>query len=114
MLPKTCLDRKLLTETEITVRPNSIPDMIKDEDNFDLHIIEKYFTNNASNYILRLAAKSRKKKQMDMPRMSKKIKREDSVSCYTCPRWYHLQCTSLNEIPKKQNWFYRPCKSKYT
>ena len=55
------MDGKLLTRTETTVRLNSIPDMVKDENNVDIHRAEKYFTNEAWEHILDLIAKSKKK-----------------------------------------------------
>ena len=60
LLAKNAMDGKLLTRTETTVRLNSIPDMVKGENNVDIHRVEKYFTNDAWKHILDLIAKSKK------------------------------------------------------
>ena len=108
------MDGKLLTRKETTVRLNSIPDMVKDENNVDIHRVEKYFTNEAWEHILDLIAKSKKQGKWICPGCRRAIQREDSISCDRCLNWYHLHCTSLINMPKKQNWFCRPCVSKYT
>ena len=112
------LPKNKAKKSKIIIKPfwklTSIPDMVKDENNVDIHRVEKYFTNEAWEHILDLIAKSKKQGKWICPGCRRAIQREDSISCDQCLNWYHLHCTSLNNMPKKQNWFCRPCISKYT
>ena len=65
--------------------------------------------------LIYIELKTKKEGKWICPGCRKAIKCEDSVSCDRCLNWYHLQCTSLGKIPKKQNIvFCRHCISKYT
>lgn len=109
---RKAMNGQLVTINTITSNVHSLPDMIKDESNVDIHRIEKYFTPEAWVHVLQLF-ESKKKCKWTCPGCRKAIKSGDSISCDRCLNLYHMSCTTLNKMPKKINWFCRPCISKH-
>ena len=98
---------QLLNTQNIECNMHNLPDMIRDKENVDIYRIERYFTSSAWRNILKLIQNKNK-----CIWTCSAIKSKDSISCNHCLNWYHFSSTSLNKIPKKRNWFCKPCIAK--
>jgi hypothetical protein len=98
----------LIEEENVEVCPEKLPDGVVDE-NVDVHLIRKYFTNDAWLLVMDVI----QQKQRDPVFVCKccfhDLHDEPSIVCDHCLLWYHIRCVGLKRGPKSKHWFCCTC-----
>ena len=101
--PKTLID-----ESDIEVQQENISNAVLD-DNVDLHIIRKFFTDDAWLLLTDVVKQKRKHHSYVCQVCFHNLDEEASILCDHCLLWSHMSCVGLKERPKSKWWFCRSC-----
>ena len=101
------LQGELADETSVEVRPEKVHPGIVDE-NITVCRIRGYFTMDAWN-LVKQAVEKIKESPTWICKVCKDEVLEDCISCDSCLKWYHFDCTSLQKAPRAKFWFCRYC-----
>ena len=102
--------RKLIEEEHVEVRPERLPDAVLDE-NVDVNLIRKFFTQDAWLAVMDVVGKKRSKPVYVCKLCYHDLHKESSIVCELCLSWHHLKCVGLKQAPKSKNWYCRGCHS---
>ena len=103
-------DRRLIGEDQVEVRPEKISDGVLDE-NVDIHLIRKFFTNDAWMLIKEIVEQKKLKTVYVCKNCYHDLSKAQSVVCEHCLCWYHMKCVGLLKKPKTKYWYCRQCHS---
>ena len=81
-------DRKLIEEDQVEVRPEKISDGVLDI-NADIHLIRKFFTNDAWMLIKEIVEQKKLKTVYVCKNCYHDLSEAQSVVCEHCLCWYH-------------------------
>ena len=104
---------KLITEQDIESNVHRISDAVREEENINIHRIEKYFEENAWLSLLAIMEKKEKCKWTCL-KCKAVISTKDSIHCDRCLSWCHFQCVPIRKRPEIKNWYCNTCKAKYS
>ena len=102
---------QLIQEEEVECQPEKVSDAVVD-DNVDVHVVRKYFTNDAWMVVEEVMKLKLDKMNWICHSCSHDLHTEESIICDSCLLWYHFTCASLIRKPKTKNWFCRECYAK--
>lgn len=103
--------KKLIEEEDVEVRPDCIPNAVLD-DNVDIHLIRKYFSNDAWLQVVDVV---KQKQSKATPYIYASVAPMIFTSflplaiCDHCLTWFHIHCVGLKQSPKSHYWFCRGC-----
>ena len=103
-------DRKLIEEDQVEVRPEKISDGVLDI-NADIHLIRKFFTNDAWMLIKEIVEQKKLKTVYVCKNCYHDLSEAQSVVCEHCLCWYHMKCVELLKEPKTKYWYCHQCHS---
>ena len=103
---------RLIEEEYVECRPEVVPNAVLDE-NVDVFLIRKYFTNDAWLVVANVLERKRKHPVWICQHCQHDLHSDASVICELCLTWFHLRCVGLFKNPKRKNWFCRSCHSKF-
>lgn len=101
-------DKQLIEEADVELRPEKIPDGIRDE-NVDIHLIRKFFTNDAWLVLYQATEMKRQSEVYVCKVCSSDLGKAPSIVCDHCLEWSHSHCVGLKKTPKRRYWFCRTC-----
>jgi hypothetical protein len=100
--------KQLIEEERVEVRPENLPDAILD-DNVDVHLIRKYFTNDAWLLVKDVVARKQNNPIYTCKTCQHDLHQSPSIVCDHCLSWFHMKCVGLKQKPKARHWFCRSC-----
>lgn len=100
--------KQLIEEESVDVLPENLPDAILD-DNVDVHLIRKYFTNDAWLLVKDVVARKQNNPIYRCKSCQHDLHLSPSIVCDHCLYWFHMQCVGLKRKPKTRHWFCRNC-----
>ena len=106
---EAALKRDVLIEDEsVECRPEKMSDAVVDE-NVDVCLVRKYFTEDAWMIVKDIIELKRKKMVWKCNACYQDLHSKPSILCDGCLLWFHFQCVSLTKQPKTKTWFCRKC-----
>ena len=102
------LGKKLIEEEDVETRPERVPNAVIDE-NVDIHLIRKYFSNDAWLVVTDLVLQKQRNPVYVCKSCYHDLHKQPSIMCDHCLMWYHIQCTGLKHEPKAKYWYCRDC-----
>lgn len=101
-------NKQLIDEEDVELRPEKLPDGVGDE-NVDIHLIRKFFTNDAW-LVLYQATEMKRQNQLYVCNVCfQDLDKAPSIVCDHCLEWNHSHCLGLKRAPKRRYWFCRRC-----
>lgn len=100
--------KMLINEEDVEVQPERIPYSAIDE-NVDIHLIRKYFTNDAWLLVVDVIDQKRLNPVYMCNSCSHDLNESPSIMCDHCLSWFHIQCMGLKQNPKARYWYCRDC-----
>ena len=97
----------LIEEEEVECRPERVQNSILD-DNVDVCLIRKYFTNDAWKVVQDVLQLKEINTTWTCQICNSEVSL-DCVCCESCLCWYHYKCVGLVTKPKMKNWYCRQC-----
>ncbi len=99
---------QLLEEESVEVKPDLVPEGVLDE-NVDIHLIRKFFTNDAWLLVKDVLEQKQKTHVFSCNCCHHDLAEEPSIVCDHCLKWRHIKCAGLKQRPKARYWFCRDC-----
>ena len=100
--------KKLIDEESVEVIPDLVPEGILDE-NVDIHLIRKFFTNDAWLLIMSVIRQKQSSHVFTCKQCHHHLEDSPSIGCDHCLTWSHMKCVGLKDRPKSRYWFCRSC-----
>lgn len=100
---------ELVSEEEVEVRPENLPDAVLDE-NVDVCLIRRFFTDDAWLAVMDAVEVKKAKSVIYVCKICyHDLHQHPSIVCDHCLSWYHIHCAGLKREPKSKFWFCRKC-----
>ena len=100
--------RQLIEEEKVEVCPDKLPDAVVDE-NVDVHLIRKYFTNDAWLLVMDVVQQKQQNPVFVCKYCFHDLHEEPSIVCDHCLSWSHIRCVGLKQGPKSKHWYCCKC-----
>ena len=100
--------RQLIEEEKVEVCPDKLPDAVVDE-NIDVHLIRKYFTNDAWLLVMDVVQQKQQNPVFVCKYCFHDLHEEPSIVCDHCLSWSHIRCVGLKRGPKSKHWYCCKC-----
>ena len=102
------LGKYLIDEEDVETRPERVPCAVLDE-NVDVHLIRKLFTNDAWLVVVNVLEQKQKNPNFICKCYYHDLHESSSVVCEHCLSWYHIKCVGLKQEPKARYWYCHDC-----
>ena len=100
--------KQIIEEEDVEVQPKFVSNAVLDE-NVDIHLIRKYFTDDAWLQVMNVVKQKRDNPVYTCKYCSHDLDESLSIVCDHCLSWFHIQCVGLKQSPKARYWFCRGC-----
>ena len=100
--------KKLIEVEDVEIRPENVPNAVID-DNVDIHLIRKYFSNDAWVQVMDVVKQKRNNPVYMCKCCAHDLHKFSSIICDHCLAWFHMHCVGLKQSPKSRYWFCRQC-----
>jgi len=101
------LGKYLIEEEDVETRPERASNAVLDE-NVDVHLIRKFFSNDAWLVVANVVKKQRNPNFI-CKSCYRDLHESPSIICEHCLSWYHIKCVGLKQEPKARYWYCCNC-----
>ncbi|CAN8031315.1 unnamed protein product [Ixodes persulcatus] len=96
--------KMLLNEDQVETIPSRIPETVLDED-VNLRSVQKYFTEDGWAAVLAAVKMKKKSRKWRCNEWRDLFKKDPSMVCDLCLRWFHQVCTAFTSRNRNSSWF---------